>query len=282
MDGFCEETNEVLEFFGCNFHACLLCYDRTNDNPFYSERKMEEVYNETIARVERLRTLGFTVKTIWEHDYIKLRQTNEMKHFLDTFDIITDLDPRDSFFGGRVGGYKLFCEAKPDEKIEYVDFTSLYLFVNKTKIYPTGHPTIIRENFEPISNYFGLIKCKVLAPANLYHPVLPVRAKGKLFFSLCKQCVMDNSSECRHSEGERSFWGTFTTIEVLKAVQKGYKVLEIHEVWHFENTSSDLFSEYVNYFLRLKQESSGFPDWVQTPEDQEKYIDEYYKHEGIL
>ena len=50
------------------------------------------------------------------------------------------------------------------------------------KIYPTGQPTIIRENFEPISNYFSLIKCKVLAPANLYHPVFPARAKGKLFF----------------------------------------------------------------------------------------------------
>ena len=142
--------------------------------------------------------------------------------------------------------------------------------------------TIIRENFEPISNYFGLIKCKVLAPANLYHPVLPVRAKGKLFFPLCKQCVMDNSSECRHSKEERSFWGTFTTIEVEKALEKGYKIVEIHEVWHFENTSSSLFSEYVNYFLRLKQESSGFPGWVRTPEDQERYIDEYYKHEWIL
>ena len=282
VDGFCEETGVVYEFFGCVYHSCELCYDRTNDHPFHSERKMDDVYKETIARVERLRALGFTVKTIWEHDYMKLRQTDEMKLFLDTFDIITDLDPRDSFFGGRVGGYKLFCEAKNDEKIEYLDFTSLYPFVNKTKIYPSGHPTIIRENFEPISNYFGLIKCKVLAPANLYHPVLPVRAKGKLFFPLCKQCVMDNSSECRHSEGERSFWGTFTTIEVMKAMEKGYKVLEIHEVWHFENTSSDLFSEYVNYFLRLKQESSGFPDWVQTPEDQAKYIDEYYKHEGIL
>ena len=72
----------------------------------------EDVYKETIARVEWLRALGFTVKTIWEHDYMKLREMDEMKLFLDTFDIITDLDPRDSFFGGRVGGYKLFCEAK--------------------------------------------------------------------------------------------------------------------------------------------------------------------------
>ena len=100
--------------------------------------------------------------------------------------------------------------------------------------------------------------------------------------AVCKQCVVESSLECRHSEEEHSFWGTFTTTEVLKAIKKGYKVLEIHEVWHFEKTCNDLFSEYVNYFLRLKQESSGFPDWVKTPEDQARYIDEYYRHEGIL
>ena len=154
-----------------------------------------------------------------------------------------------------VNGFKLFREARDDETIEYVDFTSLYPFVNKTKKYPIGHPVIIREKFEDISSYFGLVKCKVLAPSNLYHPALAVRAKGKLFFPLCKQCVMDESEKCRHSEEKRSFWGTFTTIEMTKVVEKGYKVLQIQEVWHFPETSSDLFSEYVNFFLRLKQES---------------------------
>jgi hypothetical protein len=42
-----------------------------------------------------------------------------------------------------------------------------------------------------------------------------------------------------------------------------------------------LFSDYINYFLRIKQESSGFLEWVQTPEDQAKYVKDYYKHEGI-
>ncbi len=79
---------------------------------------------------------------------------------------------------------------------------------------------------------------------------------------------MDSSSECRHSEEERSFWGTFTTIEVQKAIEKGYRILKIHEIWHFKEPSTDLFSEYVNHFLRLKQKSSGFLEWVQTPEDQ--------------
>ena len=253
VDGFCEETGTVYEFYGCVYHGCPLCFDQTNDHPFHNDRKLEDVYRETIEREERLRTLGFTVKTIWEHDYGKLKETDEMQLFLNTFDIITDLDPRESFFGGRVGGYKLFREAKANETIQFYDYTSLYPFVNKTKRYPVLHPTIIRKNFQPISNYFGSIKCRVLVPEKLYHPVLPVRAKGKLFFPLCKQCVVETSSECRHSGEQRSFLGTFTTIEVLKAIEKGYKVLEVHEVWHFEKTSSDLFSEYVNYFLRLKQ-----------------------------
>ena len=219
VDGFCKETNTVYEFYGCVFHSCPLCFDGKNDHPFHNERKRCDVYEETIRREKRLRDMDYNVKTIWEHDFTKLRETDEMKHFLYTFDIVTDLEPRDAFFGGRVNGFKLFREAKEDETLEYVDFTSLYPFVNKTKKYPIGHPVIIREDFDDISNYFGLIKCKVLAPSKLYHPVLPVRAKGKLFFPLCKQCVMSGHEVCRHSEESRSFWGTSTTIEVMKAIE---------------------------------------------------------------
>ena len=90
MDGFCEETRTVYEFYGCVYHGCPLCFDRTNNHPFHSERKMNDVYEVMIEREERSRALGFTVKTIWEHDYRKLTATDEMQLFLDMFDIITD------------------------------------------------------------------------------------------------------------------------------------------------------------------------------------------------
>ena len=54
-----------------------------------------------------------------------------MKRFLDTFDIVTDLEPPDAIFDGRVNGFKLFRDAQEGETIEYTDFTSLYPFVNK-------------------------------------------------------------------------------------------------------------------------------------------------------
>ncbi len=244
VDGFCEETETVFEFYGRLYHACPMCFDSRSDHPFYNERKMYDVYQETIKRGQRLQELGWQLKTIWEHDFRRLKETDEMNYFLDTCDIVTDLEPRDAFFGGRVNGFKLFRDAKEDETINFYDITSLYPAVQKFKKFGLRHPVIIRENFQDISNYFGLIKCKVLAPPKLYHPVLPVRTKGKLFFPLCKQCVTDNSEKCIHSEEERAFWGTFTTIEVEKAIEKGYRILKIHEIWHFEETSTDLFSEY--------------------------------------
>ena len=245
------------------------------------EKKMKDVYRETLEREERIRALGFGFRSIFKHDFHKLCQTKQMKEFLSRSEITCSIDPRDAFFGGRVNGYKMIAKARPNEKILYYDFTSLYSFINKNRRIPTKHPKIIRENFEDIQNYFGLIKCRVLPPAEVYHPVLPVRLKGKLFFPLCKQCVLDACNKCCHSEFKRSFVGTFTTIEVVKAIEKGYRVLKIEEVWHFEESSDTLFTDYVNFFLKLKQESSGWPSWVKTPEDETKYIRDYFEHEGI-
>ena len=42
-----------------------------------------------------------------------------------------------------------------------------------------------------------------------------------------------------------------------------------------------LFVEYINTFLKLKTEASGYPSWVRTPEDEDRYIDAFYASEGI-
>ena len=88
VGGFCEEKGVVYEFFNCVYHSCELCYDRGRVQGNHC----------TCGTVTGTR---FYCKNNLEHDYMKLRQMDEMKLFLDTFDIITDLDPRDSFFGGR-------------------------------------------------------------------------------------------------------------------------------------------------------------------------------------
>jgi hypothetical protein len=76
--------------------------------------------------------------------------------------------------------------------------------------------------------------------------------------------------------------------EVRLAVEKGYKVIEIYEVYEYNVTQYDpeskqggLFAEYIDTFLKLKAEANGYPDWVQSPGDQERYIKEFYESEGI-
>ena len=88
--------------------------------------------------------------------------------------------------------------------------------------------------------------------------------------------------DCIHNEDERSLIGTWTTIEVNKAIEYGYRMCEIY---HFSRQEI-FFSEYVNCFLKIKQEASGFPpecydEGVLNDEKIDKYIKDYYDNEGI-
>jgi hypothetical protein len=66
--------------------------------------------------------------------------------------------------------------------------------------------------------------------------------------------------ECHHfSDAERSLQGTWVIDEVRLAIEKGYRILEIHEVYEYDVTQYDpntgeggLFVEYINTFLKLK------------------------------
>lgn len=59
--------------------------------------------------------------------------------------------------------------------------------------------------------------------------------------------------------------------------------MKIHEVWHFpeENRRTGLFAEYVNTWLKLKQESAGWPSECVTEQQKAEYVQSYEQHEGI-
>jgi len=76
--------------------------------------------------------------------------------------------------------------------------------------------------------------------------------------------------------------------EVKLAVQKGYRILEIHEVYEYQLTQYNpktgegrLFVNYINTFLKLKSETSGYPGWVQSPEEEDRYVESFWQSEGI-
>ncbi|KYQ50577.1 hypothetical protein ALC60_10335 [Trachymyrmex zeteki] len=225
-----------------------------------------------------------------------------MRDFLENVPIIKNspLDPRDAFFDGRTGNIATRCEVVGTEKIRYVNVCSLYPYVLKTGTFPIGHPKIyIEEECSELigvapdfdfSSIEGLVRCKVLPPRDLFHPVLPYRVRGKLLFALCRSCCETfSSSECTHSLAEREFEGTWVSCELRKAVEKGYRVSEVSEIWQYEVTRYDpgtrqggLFTEYINSFLQLKQEASGWPNECEDDEAKERYLRKYEETEGIV
>ena len=291
VDGLIMEPPIVFEFMGCLWHGCPSCFrhQRWRSYGANPDRTLEELYEATQAKLQRLRTVGFQVIVEWECQW-KQKITPSISSFLSSLTCTPPLQPRDAFFGGRTGAVALYHQADPGEKIFYVDVTSLYPWVNKTARYPLGHPTIYYEpEDQDLDNYFGIALVTIRPPRHLFHPVLPVRHGGKLTFPLCMQCVreeqskplFDRSAECHHTDRQRQLQGTWCTPELQEAVARGYILVRIHEVWHFQESKEGLFAEYVNTWLKLKQESAGWPSWCETPEQKNAYLQQYKEKEGI-
>ena len=293
VDGYDATTRTVLEFDGCLWHGCRNCFkNRQQKHPKLGGRTPEEVLEETKERNKLIQHAGYNLKVMGECEWAALKNTDpEIQEFVKELKIQDPLNPRDAFFGGRTNAVKLYHKAQPGEQIRYVDICSLYPWVNKTCEYPIGHPVFIdHPGHTNISQYFGFIKSEVLPPYQLYHPVLPHRYAGKLTFPLCRTCVeteqpkplTQRSKICAHSVCQRKLIGTWPSPELEKAVEKGYKVLYIHEVWHFKERSDQLFASYVDTWLKIKMEASGWPDSVGEDEEKRRqYVEDVYEREGI-
>jgi hypothetical protein len=103
--------------------------------------------------------------------------------------------------------------------------------------------------------------------------------------------MQQNRTEyCTHETvAERALTGTWVLDEIRVAVQHGYEVVKVHEVYEYQETRYDpqtvdggLFAQYINTFLKLKAEASRYPNCVQCPADEDRYISEFQASEGIL
>jgi hypothetical protein len=232
----------------------------------------------------------------WSHDYDKkLRDDPEFKLFIDATNIREPLDPRIALTGGRTNAVKLLYVCKDDEKMDYRDVVSLYPFGQKFGRFPIGHPVVITENFELVDQkhepYFGLIKCQIFPPRRLLHPVLPFKCGDKLLFPLCNACSVERRNDfCDHTEEERALNGTWVTNEVYKALEMGYTMGRIDEVWHYKESmeydrkdpSTGLFTSYINCCLKQKIEKTGWPVHCKTEEDKDRFLQYVFSKEGLI
>ena len=79
------------------------------------------------------------------------------------------------------------------------------------------------------------------------------------------------------------------TPEIQIAFRLEYTLRKIYEEYHLEETThydsntreGALFAQYIDTFLKFKQEASRPPDWIKTESDMNTYIQEYAQKEGV-
>uniref|UniRef100_A0ABD2VT53 DNA-directed DNA polymerase n=1 Tax=Trichogramma kaykai TaxID=54128 RepID=A0ABD2VT53_9HYME len=67
VDGYLGPTDgsprgTVFEFQGCFFHGCLKCYPSGRDRAMFNNRALNESYERTKVKIDRLKALGYTYK----------------------------------------------------------------------------------------------------------------------------------------------------------------------------------------------------------------------------
>ena len=292
VDGYDPQTRTCYEYNGCFWHGCRSCFpNREEKHQRLGDRSMDSARKETEKKKEALLRRGFKVKEIWGCEWVVEKQKNEeCRNFVRQLQFVEPLNPREAFFGGRTNATKLYHKCQAGEEIEYADIVSEYPTVLKFRDFPAKHPQILVEpGTTDINQWFGLIKCKVLPPRKLYHPVLPVHAEGKLIFPLCRSCIPAElekaspfrSCTCQHTEEERTILGTWCSPELQKAVEKGYQILHVYEVHHFAERLNGFCPSYIDKWMAVKAENSKLPSWVQTREDKERFAQEYQDNIGI-
>ena len=287
VDGYDALTRTVYQFHGCIYHVCPTCFPMRDAKHYATpDRTLEELYQATLNKRMALLRAGYTVRNVGVPVRPSGRNEPAICPFLYSFDLVPPLEPREAFFGGRTGAVALHAVAGEGEEIRYVDVTSLYPWVNKNCPYPISHPPIITQPVDQsLGSYFGITTVDILPTAGLFHPVLTVRSGNKLTFPLCRTCVREKQAKpmlhCNHyyhhSDVDQMLRGTWCTPQLVKAVEKGYTLLKIHEVWYFpeDQRRTGLLANYVKTWLNLKQESAGWPSWCQTVEQKREYILRY-------
>lgn len=166
---------------------------------------------------------------------------------------------RNSLRGGRTDKRANFIELEhPDDKIEYVDFKSLYPSVQSCEVhdthFPVGAPTWIRKItplgettnqylIEVMGNKTGFLNISCIPKKYVTHPTLhrvgsysTSEKSKKLLFELDKKVKQ-----------------TYAWPEILEAIRcDEIEVTDLHDGIVFEK-GTNVFEEYVDFFFKLKE-----------------------------
>jgi len=263
IDGYAPESDTAYIFLKCDYWCCPDCMKEYNEfNWMVPNRNLyaNDIRNQLESIMDSLNQEYTKVIYKWGH--------NINTSFTDPYLIECSklFKPEDAFYGGRVEVFRPFVKAV-DKEIHYYDVTSLYPSVYAQCELPLGIPIhLIGENIDlsrlhptASNRYWGFVKCYVIPNKKDIIGLLPKRDEksGRLFFPVIPML------------------GCWCTNEIYLAMQNGYEVKQVYEIYHWEQRqrSDKHLAAYVNYFFQMKQEAEGWKKLgasSETPSEEEK------------
>ena len=304
LDGYIKGENGQkdigIEFHGCTWHAHEKCFPNPQDL-MPSGKTCDEIRKQHQKRMDIIKSSpNLEIQEYWECEVREqLKNDKDMKKLFDKYKVTTPaLHIRDGFCGGRTAPARIHFKAENGWKIKYRDYTSLYPWT-QTTCYPIKHPEemiIVPKSQREVNwckpediPWKGFIKVLVYCPREINPPVtvLPLKMDERLLFPTCALCAAEhpmggkiNDYSCPHSDEERAFVWTGTTIELEQALKEGYRVSKVYSALHFENWSDTIFRGYVADCMQMKMHASGFEPGM-TEEEKDVHIEECDRMFGI-
>ena len=94
--------------------------------------------------------------------------------------------------------------------------------------------------------------------------------------------LLEKTPTYQHMEDQRTLTVMWCSPELEEAVRQGYKIVHVHEIWNLKESRVGLFADYMNTWLKLKEEVSGWPEECTTGEQHAANIAAYETREGIV
>lgn len=185
----------------------------------------------------------------------------------DYADIVVDHDAEETQL--RTSGFRMYG----------ADFCSLYPTVQKYDLYPTGAPKLFKtvqlssgqsahEFVSALVNRadkLSVVCVDVGCPeSDDVVPLLWEKKFGKLMFDFTPK---------RHK------W--YSSCELAAAIDVGYTVTDVHSYVEWPGVKRGLFASYVDKFLKIKHEASGWPSSCRSADDRAAYLARIKEIDGV-
>lgn len=278
FDGYCPATKSLFLFMDCDYWGCDQCFqgDPTDIHPTrkITYLQLQSQFEFMLSRLEST----YKVEIMWEHTFDTTWQS--LSEF--TQESYRLFEWNEAFYGGRTEVFSPYANAAAlDKDIKDIDVTSLYPSVYLKKLCVGLPEHLIGDQIDTSrlhpthsDRYFGFVKCYVTPRSSDIIGLLPQRddENGRLCFPVYPM---------------KGVWGTE---ELYFAMQHGYEVNHIYEVYHWDeaNSSDQLLRGYVSFFLRMKQEAEGWKKLGADSNDpppeprMKELIEKLYRENGGL